>query len=104
MKSPPPAVESVSSPVESLSPVPAPNEVPEEDLRGLGPEDEETQVEPVGPITAEHPEVIRAVERAVEEARNAAVSIPADVHAELMQQAIQTIEEEQRKKNPNGPL
>ena len=103
-KPPSPPVESVSSPATSLSPVPAPNDVPEEDLRGLGPEDEETQVEPVGPITADHPDVIRAVEQAVEEARNAAVSIPADVHAELMQQAIQMIEEEQRKKNPSGPL
>ena len=77
---------------------------PAEDLQGLGPEDEQTQVEPVGPITAEHPEVKKAVEQAVEEARNAAVNIPADVYAELMYKAIQSVEQEQREKNPNGPL
>jgi hypothetical protein len=86
------------------SPPPPPTEVPPEDLRGLGPEDEQTQVEPVGPVTPDHPEVIKAVDQAAEEARNAAVNIPADVYAELMHKAIQAIEQEQREKNPNGPL
>jgi hypothetical protein len=79
-------------------------EVPSEDLRGLGPEDEKTQVEPVAEITADHPEVIKAVEQAVEEARTAAVNIPADVYAELIQKAIQKVEQEQRERDPQGPL
>jgi hypothetical protein len=91
---PPPAV---------TSPLPPPIEVPQEDLRGLGPEDEKTQVEPIE-VTPDHPEVKQAVEQAVEEARNAAVNIPADVYAELIHKSIQTIEQEQREKNPNGPL
>ena len=78
--------------------------MPEEDLRGLGPEDEQTQVEPIGEVTADHPEVKKAVEQATEDARKAAVNIPADVYAELIHKAIQTIEQEQRDKNPNGPL
>jgi hypothetical protein len=86
------------------SPPPPPTEVPQEDLRGLGPEDEQTQVEPVGPVTADHPEVKKAVDQAAEEARNAAVTIPADVYAELMHKAIQSIEQQQRDKDPNGPL
>lgn len=79
-------------------------QAPDEDLRGLGPEDAQTQVEPIGPITAEHPEVKKAVEKAVEEARNAALTIPADVYAELMHKAIENVEKEQRDKNPQGPL
>ena len=39
------------------SPPPPPTEVPQEDLRGVGPEDEQTQVESIGPVTADHPEV-----------------------------------------------
>ncbi|CAF5054160.1 unnamed protein product, partial [Rotaria magnacalcarata] len=91
------------SPPTGRSPVP-PTEVPKEDLHGLGPEDVPTQVEPVGKVTADHPEVRKAVEQAIEEAGNAAVNIPADVYAELMHKAIQNIEQEQREKNPNGPL
>ncbi len=86
------------------SPSPPPTEVPQEDLRGLGPEDEKIQVELIGEITPDHPEVKKAVEQAVEEARNAAVTVPADVYAELMHKAIQTVEQEQREKDPNGPL
>ncbi|CAF2637524.1 unnamed protein product, partial [Rotaria sp. Silwood2] len=104
--SPPPTERSSPPPTERSSPPPPPPpaEVPQEDLRGLGPEDEKTQVEPIGQITADHPEVKKAVEQAIEEARNAAVNIPADVYAELMHKAIQNIEQEQREKNPNGPL
>ncbi|CAF4826662.1 unnamed protein product, partial [Rotaria sp. Silwood1] len=108
--SPPPAAER-SSPqtTERSSPQPTmtsprPTEVPQEDLRGLGPEDEKIQVEPIGEITADHPEVKKAVEQAIEEARNATVNIPSDVYAELMHKAIQNIEQEQREKNPNGQL
>ncbi|UJR31514.1 hypothetical protein I4U23_019003 [Adineta vaga] len=100
--SPTPAVASSSpAPGGSTTASPAPGEVPPEDLRGLGPEDEQIQVEP---ITADHPEVKKAVEQAVEEARNASINVPADVVAELMFQAIQKVEQEQREKNPNGPL
>lgn len=67
-------------------------------------EEEETSVEQTGPITADHPEVVKAVEKAVEEARNAAVTIPPDVYAELMHKAIQSVEFEQREKNPDGAL
>ncbi|CAF1405575.1 unnamed protein product [Rotaria sordida] len=99
-----PPAERSSRPSSARSPPPASTEVPREDLRGLGPEDEKTQVEPIGQITADHPEVKKAVEQAIEEARNAAVNIPADVYTELMCKAIQNIEQEQREKNPNGPL
>lgn len=46
----------------------------------------------------------KAVEQAIEEARNATVHIPSDVYAELMHKAIQTVEQEQREKNPNGQM
>ncbi len=58
----------------------------------------------MGEITPDHPEVKKAVEQAVEDARNAAVNIPPDVYAELMHKAIQNIEQEQREKDPHGPL
>lgn len=100
-----------SPPVDGEAPIPPPpaaasptTQPPDEDLRGLGPEDAQTQVEPIGPITGEHPEVKKAVEKAVEEARNAALTIPADVYAELMHKAIENVEKEQRDKNPQGPL
>lgn len=98
-----PGSKAPSPPPAEASPPPAAS-VPAEELQGLGPEDEQTQVEPVGPVTAEHPDVKKAVEQAVEDARNAAVTIPADVYAELMHKAIQSVEQEQREKNPNGPL
>lgn len=99
-------------PTDGASPVPpaaspppqAATDVPAEDLRGLGPEDEKTQAEPIGEITADHPEVQKAVEQAVDEARTAAVNIPADVYAELMQKAIQAVEQAQRDKDAQGPL
>ncbi|CAF3709748.1 unnamed protein product [Adineta steineri] len=89
------------APVTPTPSLPAQDEAPQEELRGLGPEDEQTQVEA---ITADHPEVKKAVEQAIEEARNASINVPADVFAELMSQAIQKTEQEQREKNPNGPL
>jgi hypothetical protein len=76
----------------------------DDELRGLGPEDEQTQFELVGPITADHPDVQQAVKLAVEEAQNAAVTIPADVYVDMMKKAIQTIEQEQREKNPDGQM
>lgn len=85
-------------------PPPATTEVPVDDLHGLGPEDANIQAEPIGEITADHPEVQKSVEQAVEEARTAAVNIPADVYAELIQNAIQAVEQEQREKDPQGPL
>ncbi len=102
--SPPPAGASSPPPAGTSSPPPAPTEVPPEDLRGLGPEDETVQVEPLEQITADHSQVKKAVEQAIEEARTATVNIPADVYAELMYKAIQTTEQEQREKNPHGPL
>ncbi len=101
--SPPPPADSSPPPAVPSPPLP-PTEVHQEDLRGLSPEDEKTQVAPIREITADHPEVKKAVEQAVEEARNAAVNIPPDVYAELIHKAIQTIEQEQREKDPNGPL
>ncbi|CAF1144837.1 unnamed protein product [Adineta ricciae] len=98
--SPAPGGVSPTPAVASSSPAPgtpsAASPVPEEVL-----EDEPIQVEP---ITAEHPEVKKAVEQAVEEARSASINVPADVVAELMSQAIQKVEQEQREKNSSGPL
>lgn len=79
-------------------------EAQSDDLSGAAPQEEQILIEPPAPITAQHPDVIREVENAVEEARNAAVNIPADVYAELIFKAIQSVEQEQREKNPNGPL
>lgn len=101
---PPPTDGASPPPPAATPPPPAPTEVPAEDLRGLGPEDAKIQVEPIAEITADHPEVQKAVEQAVEEARTAAVNIPADVYAELIQNAIQAVEQEQREKDPQGPL
>ena len=108
----PPATEeppkAPSPPPKAPSPPPpaaaSPTDVPQDDLRGLGPEDQTTEAIPVGEITPDHPEVKKAVEQAVEEARNAAVTIPPDVYAELMHKAIQETEQEHRDKNPQGPL
>jgi hypothetical protein len=101
-----PPLESSSPPPPPAIPSPPPltTETPREDLRDLGPVDEKTQVEPVEEITPDHPEVKKAVEQAVEDARNAAVNIPADVYAELMHKAIQTVEQEQQERDPQGPL
>ena len=101
---PPPPADASSPPPAVPSPLPPQTDVPQEDLRGLGPEDEQTQVEPLGEITVDHPEVIKAVEQAIEEARNATVNVPPDVYAELIHKAIQSVEQEQREKDPNGPL
>ncbi|CAF0983872.1 unnamed protein product, partial [Didymodactylos carnosus] len=75
-----------------------------DDLGGIGPEDEQTQYERDGKVTADHPEVKKAVELAIEEARKAAINIPADVYADLIQKAIQAVEAKHREKNPTGPL
>ena len=58
-----------------------------------------------GTITVkdEHPEVVEAVKKALEDAENQNVTLPAQVYAEVLQENIKIVQMERLKIEPKGP-
>jgi len=59
---------------------------------------------PVIEVTADHPDVVQAVEEALNAAKLDELQLPVDGWMETLEEAIEEVEMESRKKNPSGPL
>lgn len=59
---------------------------------------------PLIEVTADHPDVMRAVEEALNVAKLDELQLPLNGWMETLEEAIEELEKEMRKKNPNGPL
>lgn len=59
---------------------------------------------PLIEVTADHPDVMRAVEEALNAAKLDELQLPLDGWMETLEEAIEELEKEMRMKNPNGPL
>lgn len=54
-------------------------------------------------VKDEHPEVVEAVKKALEEAENQAVTLPAQVYADVLQENVKMVQSERLKIDPKGP-